>query len=70
MKATQLATAWWPLTTKVRQGLIAYLGVESAAIVGELTTGTPGWTLIAAGAVPGAVGLITAYLTRDSTSPT
>lgn len=64
-----LVTAWWPLTRKVRQGLAAYLGVEAAATVGELSTGQPGWNLILAGAIPGAVALVTAYLTRDTSSP-
>lgn len=62
-------TAWWPLTRKVAGAATAYLTAEGAALVGELTTGTPGWTLVAAGAIPGGIALITAYVLRDSSSP-
>jgi hypothetical protein len=69
VKSAPLVTAWWPLARKVRQALVAYLGVEGAAVVGELTTGTPGWSLVLAGAIPGAIALAVAYLTRDESSP-
>lgn len=64
-----LATAWWPLTRKVRQAVAAFLGVEGAAVVGELATGTPGWGVILGGAISGGIALVVAYLTRDSSSP-
>lgn len=66
---TQAGTSWWPLTRKVRKALAAYLGIESAAVLGELATGTPGWPLILGGAITGASALIVAYLTRDESSP-
>lgn len=58
-------TSWLPVTRKVRQALAAYLGIEAGAVVGELTTGTPGWALV----IAGGIALLTAYLTRDESSP-
>lgn len=62
-------TAWWPLTAKVRKGIAAFATLESAAVAGELTTGTPGWQAVLAGAIIGAGGLVAAYMTRDGSSP-
>jgi hypothetical protein len=64
-----IAAAWWPLTRKVRQGLAAYIGIEAAAVAGELVTGVPGWPVILGGAITGAGALVVAYLTRDESSP-
>lgn len=69
MNASPLVTAWWPLTRKVQKGLAAYIGVEAAAVVGELLTGVPGWPVILGGAITGAATLAIAYLTRDESSP-
>lgn len=69
MNAPAPATAWWPLTRKIRKALAAYIGVESAAVIGELVTGTPGWLLILGGAITGGAALIVGYLTRDESSP-
>lgn len=55
--------AWWPIR-KIRKALAAYLTVEAAAVVGELTTGTPGWQAVLVGGILGGVGLVTAYLTN------
>lgn len=66
---TQAGTSWWPLTRKVKQGLAAYVSLESAAVVGELTTGIPGWAVILGGAITGAGALFAAYLARDESSP-
>lgn len=60
------AVSWWPLTRKVSYAASAYLTAEGAAVVGELATGTPGWALVLAGAIPGGIALVTAYLTKDS----
>jgi hypothetical protein len=66
---TQAGTSWWPLTRKVRKALAAYVGIEAAAIAGEVVTGTPGWPVILGGAITGAGALLVAYLTRDESSP-
>jgi hypothetical protein len=60
-----LSTAWWPLTPKVAKAFVAYSTIEAAAVVGELATGTPGWALVAAGAIPGGVALVVAYVTSS-----
>lgn len=62
-------TSWWPLTRKVRKAFAAYIGVEAAAVAGELVTGTPGWPVILGGAITGGAALIVAYMTRDDSSP-
>jgi hypothetical protein len=66
---TQAGTSWWPLTRKLRFVAAAYLTTEAAAVAGELTTGTPGWQAVLAGAIIGGAGAIAGYLTRDSSSP-
>ena len=63
-------TAWWPLTRKMRFVVAGYLTAEAAAVAGELTTGTPGWQAVIAGAIVGAAGAIAGYMTRDESSPT
>lgn len=61
--------SWWPLTRKMRAVVALYLTAEAAAVAGELTTGTPGWQAVIAGAIVGGVGAIAGYLTSDETSP-
>lgn len=63
------AASWWPLTRKIRAVVAVYLVAEAAAVGGELTTGTPGWDAVLAGAIVGAAGAIAGYLTRDASSP-
>lgn len=62
--------AWWPLTKKMRLVVAGYIAAESAAVVGELTTGTPGWQAVLVGAITGGTAAILGYVTRDESSPT
>ena len=62
---TLAAPSWWPLTRKIRSVVAAYVGLELAAVAGELTTGSPGWLLLAAGALPGLGGCVAGYLTSE-----
>lgn len=61
MNAATPAASWWPLTRKMRFVIAGLVSAESAAVVGELTTGTPGWGAILLGAVVAIVGAVSGY---------
>lgn len=60
------ATSWWPLSRKMQFVVAGLVSAESAATVGELTTGTPGWGAILVGALVAIVGAVSGYSARET----
>lgn len=63
-----LATAWWPLTKKIRAVVAIAIVADAASIASWLTDHLDGSAALAA-IIVSTAGAIAGYLTRDESSP-